>query len=468
VLHGELPEVFDCLDRHGITRELSRSDVPAAEEDRRPLHFDAVFAEEETGTNLTFARDKRVRRWAREIGLRIEEFPHNGVIRGLTDRDARMEIWRERMARETFPVPPVIPMSERTRELCRRRDLPSEEELGFESPAGAVQRVDEQAAHIVLDSFLRTRARLYSKGISSPSLSRHSGSRLSVHLAWGSLSLRTAVKELDAREEQIRRVRAGERRNSDPTPEEVRGRLGPLKSFRSRLYWHDHFCQRLEREPQMEYFALNRRFEDIVYDGTEELEERLWAGRTGYPMVDATVRALSHTGFANFRMRAMIVSFATYALHLDWRRLRDPMARIMADYLPGIHISQLQMQAGVVGINTVRVYNPTKQILDNDPDCAFIKRFIPELREFTPETIIAHAVSGVDSPSHGKIGKSTDAAGFWTGPGGSLGDYPAPVVDFRERVKPMQSEMYRRKGSAEGRAEARRVLEKHGSRRGRA
>lgn len=453
VLRGELPAVFEEL--------------------RGSLPFQAIYAEEETGTAATFERDRRVRRWASEVGVRLTEQPHNGVVRGLTDRDRRMTIWRRRMEEEPLSAPATIPMSADTARRCAVSRLPTAEELGFKPPVGAVQRVDEPSANRVLESFLYSRAVNYRKGISSPSLSRNSGSRLSVHLAWGTISLRSVLHRLDQRVEELRALR--KRR---PVPEEAKGRLKPLSSFRSRLYWHDHFCQRLEREPEMEFEPLNRAYADLPYDAGSEIEAALWAGRTGFPMVDATVRSLTETGFVNFRMRAMLVSFATYALHIDWRKLRDPMARIMADYLPGIHISQLQMQAGVVGINSVRVYNPTKQLLDNDPDCAFVRRFLPELRPLSCEQIIALAVHGVDSPSHGKSGRAAAPAGAgqsqlpFDEPGpdrstaaGSPMDYPPPIVDFRAAVKEMQSGVYKRKASPFGKEEATRVLEKHGSRR---
>ena len=71
-------------------------------------------------------------------------------------------------------------------------------------------------------------------------------------------------------------------------------------------------------------------------------------------------------------MRAMIASFAMHTLHLSWKTINAPMARLYTDYEAGIHLSQLQMQAGVVGINTLRVYSPTKQIIDHD----HLKKFI--------------------------------------------------------------------------------------------
>ncbi|MFP4330753.1 MAG: FAD-binding domain-containing protein [Spirochaetaceae bacterium] len=436
LLLSEVPDAFDKLMGHAP--------------------FDAIHVEEETGTRLTYDRDRRLRRWCAHRGVTLREYPRNGVVRGLEDRDRRIDVWRERIESPPLPEPPRIPTSGETKKTAAATPLPSLGELGFEPPGNGVQRLDEGAGERTLTSFLEQRAKEYTNGISSPSRSRFTGSRLSVHLAWGTLSLRQAMARLRERERELR------------SPKGERGWLKPLSAFASRLHWHDHFIQRLEDEPEMEVRPLNRAYEDMPYENDPDLEAALWAGRTGFPMVDASVRSLRETGFVNFRMRAMIVSFATYALHLDWRRLLHPMGRIMADYHPGIHIAQLQMQAGVVGINTVRVYNPTKQLLDHDGECTFVRRCIPELGEWSNEEIITHALAGVDSPSHrrsspqGELFSSQERAR-----GGREGGegYPPPIVAFRERVKSMQGEVYRRKGSAFGRAEAARVLEKHGSRR---
>jgi hypothetical protein len=84
-------------------------------------------------------------------------------------------------------------------------------------------------------------------------------------------------------------------------------------------------------------------------------------------MVDACMRQLCATGWLNFRMRAMLVSFAAYHLWLHWRAPGLFLARQFLDFEPGIHWSQMQMQSGTTGINTLRIYSPAKQARDHDP-----------------------------------------------------------------------------------------------------
>ena len=79
------------------------------------------------------------------------------------------------------------------------------------------------------------------------------------------------------------------------------------------------------------------------------------------------MRQLRATGWLNFRMRAMLVSFAAYHLWLHWREPGLFLARQFLDFEPGIHWSQMQMQSGTTGINTLRIYSPSKQARDQDP-----------------------------------------------------------------------------------------------------
>lgn len=243
-------------------------------------------------------------------------------------------------------------------------------------------------------------------------------------------------------------VQATRRRVSDlqgdRTPESKIWRQS-LRSFDARLHWHCHFMQKLEDEPRIE-------FENVVraYDGLREGEfsaERFeaWkAGRTGYPFVDACMRYLQETGWINFRMRAMLVSFASYHLWLHWRQPALYLAGLFLDYEPGIHYSQFQMQSGTSGINTIRIYSPTKQALDQDPAGSFIRRWVPELAAVPAEH--------VQQP--------------WLQPEsrGSVTGYPLPIVDHATAIALARQRISAIRRQDSTRAEAKQVVQRHGSR----
>ena len=415
-----------------------------------------VFAHEETGPLHTFERDKDVRGWARENRVPFREFPTNGVIRGLPDRDTRIGIFHARMAEEILPPPDRIPQDAATLVAVRKAlgeylvdpssDLTTADvhdghthELsggpfspdiaaGW-SPGSIIQPVSEASAQNTLRSFLNSRVEHYSRDISAVERATQSCSRLSIHLAWGTITTRQVLSALTTRREEL----------SDDKSEQAKAMRKGLNAFRSRIYWHDHFVQRLEDEPDMELHPLNRAMEDLPYVDSDELFQAWYHGRTGFPMVDASMRFFHATGWLNFRMRAMVVSFACHVLHLSWQRILWPMAGLMADYVPGIHLSQTQMQAGVIGINTIRIYSPMKQLRDHDPDCTFVRRWVPGLEGIDEALILKHDSDPV--------------------PG-----YLPPIVDYSERASQMRSALWRVKKSDFGRAESQRVLEKHGSR----
>ena len=125
--------------------------------------------------------------------------------------------------------------------------------------------------------------------------------------------------------------------------------------------------QRLEAEATLDEQAMNPELDALLVRPYDEEKFLAWAnGTTGWPFFDACMRSLRATGWINFRMRAMMQSVASYTLWLPWRVTGAHLARQFLDYEPGIHWSQIQMQSGVTGINSVRAYSIMKQSKDQD------------------------------------------------------------------------------------------------------
>ncbi|ATG92061.1 cryptochrome/deoxyribodipyrimidine photo-lyase family protein [Methylomonas koyamae] len=394
--------------------------------------FAALYSHQETGNWLSFQRDLAVQRWCRARSLPWHEFAQFGVVRRMPSRDQWQAHWEALMAAPCLEVPSCRWIS-----TPSPLNMPEPHSLGLtQADPPMRQRGGRRLAIEILRDFLFQRSGFYRGGISSPLSAPSACSRLSAYLAFGCLSLREVVQ--------------ASRRQIDALPSNDARRAG-LTAFVSRLYWHCHFIQKLESEPELEFRNMHR-----GYDGLREADwnpahfQALSEGRSGWPLVDACVAMLNHTGWLNFRMRAMLVSVAAYPLWLHWQPVGTWLARQFLDYEPGIHWSQMQMQAGTTGINTTRVYNPIKQARDHDPHGHFVRQWLPALRR-VPD---AWLFEPWRMPA-----KLQQQCGVKVGV-----DIAEPLVDLETATRQAKARVYAIRGRAEVKAAKAEIVEKHGSR----
>jgi deoxyribodipyrimidine photo-lyase len=445
-VNGCLRELRAGLRAAGSELFIRHADLPAALEEFASEHtIDAVHAHQETGLGVTYARDRAIIDWCNRRSISFCEHRQHGVVRRLRSRDGWARRWQTLMdtpliepPRELPPPPPgvragAITQPERLGIGASRRDL--------------AQQGGASVGAAFLESFLAERSVTYRTAMSSPVSAFDACSRLSPYLAFGALSLRSVHQQTRQRLAQ-----------ADEPDQRDRARSQSLQSFSKRLRWHCHFMQKLEDEPGIEHRNFSRAYDGLrtedLRDWSDEDHRRFEAwhtGMTGYPMIDACMRCLERTGWINFRMRAMLVSFASYHLWLHWKHTAPVLARRFVDFEPGIHYAQFQMQSGTTGINTVRIYSPIKQVTDHDPAGAFIRRWVPELAEVPDEHI---------AEPHKMPPMTQHMAGV------SIGDdYPEPIVDHTTAYRAAKDRIYALRRSGKARTEADRVQQRHGSRR---
>ncbi len=398
-----------------------------------------IHSHEETGNLISFKIDKSVKKWCDTHHIQWYEYAQNGVIRRLKNRDEWHAHWELHMRANQHTLTtingchPVIKLPKQPVTKARGEDKPLRQTGG------------RQHALNLLNSFLTHRSSRYRGGISSPIKASEASSRLSPYIAWGCISMREVVQA-------CRTTIVNSRTEGIETKHPL---ILGLRSFESRLHWHCHFMQKLESEPTLEHKHMHSAHNGIRDEHYQDIESQrrliAWCkGETGWPLVDACLAMLRQTGWINFRMRAMLMSSASYLLWLHWRETGLHLAREFVDYEPGIHWPQVQMQSGSTGINTLRIYNPVKQARDQDPRGQFVRKWIPALRR-VPDTWLfePHRMPTNLQVQYGCILEK---------------DYPLPFVNIQQAMQQAKSKISLARNNNHQQDETKSVLLKHGSR----
>lgn len=231
--------------------------------------------------------------------------------------------------------------------------LPSLTEIGF-------QKTDLDVVMPMLDTDI---AKHYHETRDIPSIK--GTTRLSVHLRFGTISIRKLAREAS----------------------------GISEKLLNELIWREFYQMILWNIPRVVTESFHKEYDNIKWRNNEEEFEKWCNGQTGYPIVDAGMRELNATGYMHNRVRMVVASFLTKHLLIDWRWGEAYFAKKLLDFDLASNNGGWQWAAGS-GCDAApyfRIFNPYLQTQKFDPDLKYIQKWVPEFQEFSyPKPIVVH------------------------------------------------------------------------------
>jgi deoxyribodipyrimidine photo-lyase len=356
-----------------------------------------IWMHADHGSAASRAIEAEVRKWAREAKIRLTEIGSHGISLNEDDKD---DAWRSYIRQSEHEPPRRLTLVSGIEpgRIPDLHDLGLPPDRASDAQHGGAT-LGRQALHAFLDR----------AGAAPADVDENS--RIGPYLSWGNLSTRQVVHATRARLDQIREL----------PPHERGEREEALTAFDSQLRRRSAAIREFSEHPEVETQSLAPELDERRDHVDEKRFEEWSAGRTGYPLVDAAKRSLEATGWASFRMRALLVSFAAFDLWLPWRAIGLHLARLSLDFDPAIHWMLVQIHAGNTSPHAPRIYNPTKQAQEHDPDGAFIRAWLPELAN-VPVTFLHSPWLMPESMQESS--------------GCVIGEhYPVPLVDHLEAVR---------------------------------
>ena len=362
--------------RHGRAAQV----IPALADE---LDTESVFANHDYEPDA-IARDRAVLDTLRAAGRSLQTFKDQVIF----ERDEVLTLaggpfsvftpyknaWLKRLAREPEALHPFDTAAHAGALAPPPPDhtLPALADLGFTPNAAPIRHPGMTGAETLLAQFEGRLAR-YDHDRDFPALD--ATSRLSIHLRFGTLSVRRLVAMLQARIAD--------------------GSGGPgAPVWLSELIWREFYMMILARHPRVVTQSFKPAFDAVAWDAGPDAEALFAAwceGRTGYPLVDAAMLQLERTGFMHNRLRMVTASFLTKDLGIDWRRGERWFALKLNDYELSSNNGGWQWAAstGCDAQPWFRIFNPVTQSRRFDPDGDFIRQYLPQLGGLTGAAIHA-------------------------------------------------------------------------------